>query len=190
VFTTPYLPLSLASVAVSFDDGSLSIPGHIHFVSPSQINVQVPWEFQGHTSVRVKATWSDYYYTNVALVPISPFSPGIFAVTDATGVVVGDANPVKRGQALIVYANGLGAVDRQPPSGEPTPGTQPLANTTTTPTAAIGGTSGQILFSGLAPNYVGLYQVNVLVPTTAPTGPQTLKLSIGGQDVSVNIVVQ
>jgi uncharacterized protein (TIGR03437 family) len=42
----------------------------------------------------------------------------------------------------------------------------------------------------LAPGFVGLYQVNVLVPTGAPTGAQTLKLSVGGADVSVNLTVQ
>ena len=46
---------ALASAAVSFDaDGGLSVPGRIHFVSPGQINVQVPWELQGKGSVRIK----------------------------------------------------------------------------------------------------------------------------------------
>jgi uncharacterized protein (TIGR03437 family) len=35
-----------------------------------------------------------------------------------------------------------------------------------------------------------LYQVNVSIPTDAPTGTQTLKLSIGGQDTTVSLVVQ
>ena len=34
----------------------MSLPGHIHFVSPGQINVQIPWEFQGQTSVGMKVT--------------------------------------------------------------------------------------------------------------------------------------
>ena len=46
------------------------------------------------------------------------------------------------------------------------------------------------VFSGLTPGFVGLYQVNVAVPSDAPTGTQPLKLSIGGQDVTVNVVVQ
>jgi hypothetical protein len=50
VFSTDYLPVSLSAVSVSFDGGGLSLPGHLYFVSPGQINVQVPWEFQGQTS--------------------------------------------------------------------------------------------------------------------------------------------
>jgi uncharacterized protein (TIGR03437 family) len=45
-------------------------------------------------------------------------------------------------------------------------------------------------FSGLTPGIVALYQVNVAIPADAPTGPQPLKLSIGGQDATVNVVVQ
>src|SRR5262249_41754751 len=37
--STTYLPVSLASTAVSFDGGGKSVPGHLHFVSPGQINV-------------------------------------------------------------------------------------------------------------------------------------------------------
>jgi len=47
-----------------------------------------------------------------------------------------------------------------------------------------------LIFSGMTPGIVGLYQVNVSVPSDAPTGTQPLKLSIGGQDVTVNLLVQ
>ena len=52
------LPVALSDASVSFDGGGLSLPGHIHFVSPGQINVQIPWEFQGQTSVAMKVTVS------------------------------------------------------------------------------------------------------------------------------------
>jgi uncharacterized protein (TIGR03437 family) len=42
----------------------------------------------------------------------------------------------------------------------------------------------------LTPAIVALYQVNVTVPADAPIGTQPLKLSIGGQDTTVNLVVQ
>jgi uncharacterized protein (TIGR03437 family) len=45
-------------------------------------------------------------------------------------------------------------------------------------------------FSGLAPGWVGLYQMNVVVPPGAPTGAQQLKISIGGIDLLVNLPVQ
>jgi minor extracellular serine protease Vpr len=190
VASTPALPLSLASVAVSFDGGGLSLPGHLHFVSPSQINVQIPWEFQGQSSVKMKVTVSDFLYSNVYTVPLAAYSPGVFATADQIGGVVSQGNPAKRGQVISIYANGLGDVDLKPASGDPTPSTLPLANTKVTPVVTIGGVAAPVQFSGLAPGFVGLYQVNVLVPANAPTGTQPLKISIGGIEASVNLPVQ
>jgi uncharacterized protein (TIGR03437 family) len=47
-----------------------------------------------------------------------------------------------------------------------------------------------VLFNGLTPGSVALYQVNAAVPSGAPTGTQALTLSIGGQSATVNVVVQ
>ena len=64
-----------------------------------------------------------------------------------------------------------------------------LANTTASPTVTIGSATGQVSFSGLTPGSIGLYQVNVSVPTNANTGSQTLTLSIGSQSTTVTIPV-
>ena len=191
VFATPYLPLSVASVSVSFDAANGSWPGRIHFVSPGQVNVFVPWELQGQTSAQMKVIWTfdTNYWTGLVTVPVSSYSPGIFAVTDAAGARIDAGNPAKRGGSIVIYANGLGAVDPQPATGDPTPSTTPLANTKTNPTVTIGSTAGQVLFSGLTPGLVGLYQVNVSIPAGASAGSQTLTLSIGGQSVTLSIPV-
>jgi uncharacterized protein (TIGR03437 family) len=187
--TTTSLPVSLGQVAVSFDGGGKSLPGHLHFISPGQVNVQVPWEFQGQTSVAMKVTLYDYLWGNTYNVPLTTYSPGIFAVTNAAGAAITSANPAKRGDVIVIYANGLGPVDTPQVSGEPASTTK-LVGTQAGPVVTIGGTGSTVQFSGLAPGFVGLYQVNVLVPAGAPTGAQTLKLSIGGADVSVNLTVQ
>jgi uncharacterized protein (TIGR03437 family) len=44
----------------------------------------------------------------------------------------------------------------------------------------IGGQQAQVLFSGLAPTFPGLYQLNVTVPAGL-TGNQNVTVSIGGQ---------
>jgi minor extracellular serine protease Vpr len=191
VFATPYLPLSLASVSVSFDAANGTFPGRIHFVSPGQVNVFVPWELQGQTSVKIKVIWTfdTNYWTGLVTVPVAPVSPGVFAITDANGKVINSGNPAQRGGSIVIYANGLGALDRQPPTGEATPATTPLANTTASPTVTIGSASGQVIFSGLTPGSIGLYQVNVSIPTNAPTGSQTLTLTIGGQSMTLTVPV-
>ena len=180
VYSTLFLPTSLASVSVSFDDGSVSMPGHLHFVSPSQVNVQIPWEFQGHTSVKMKVAMS-YLFSNVYTLNLAQYSPGLFAnsgnaavVDSNTSSVVTTANPAHRGDIIELFVNGLGPVSNTPPSGEPA-SAQPLSYSSVPPTVTIGGVAAQVIFSGLAPLYVGLYQVNAVVPSNAPTGNQDRK---------------
>ena len=50
----------------------------------------------------------------------------------------------------------------------------------------IGGVPAVIEYSGLAPGYLGLYQVNAQIPMDAPTGEQPLSLTING--VRSNVV--
>jgi len=187
--TTPSLPVSLGQVSVSFDGGGKSLPGHLHFISPGQVNVQIPWEYQGQSSVAMKVTLYGYQSSTPYTVPLTTYSPGIFAVTNAAGAAITAANPAKGGDVIVIYANGLGPVDTPQTSGDPASTTK-LVGTLAGPTVTIGGTGATVQFSGLAPGFVGLYQVNVQVPAGVPTGTQTLKLSIGGADVSVNLNVQ
>ena len=190
VETTVPLPVSLGQVSVSFDGGGLSLPGRFHFISPSQINVQIPWEFAGQSSVKMKVTLYGYLWGAVYDVPLSTYSPGIFAVTDgANNQVINAGNPAKRGGSIVIYANGLGPVSVPQTSGGAASSTQ-LVGVSTPPTVTIGGAQGGVIFGGLTPGSVALYQVNVSIPTNAPTGTQPLKLSVGGQDVTVSVAVQ
>lgn len=192
VFSTPYLPLSLAGVSVSFDVPArkLSLPGRISYVSDGQINLQVPWELQGLNSAIMKVSIGE---SSSALwdVPLNDYSPAFFeypeaasgrmlaAGLDEDNRLIGTGNAVRRGRIAQLYANGLGPVDNPPPSGEPSP-VSPLARTRTMPTVTIGGREAQVSFSGLAPYFVGLYQVNVTVPAEAPAGIQPIVISSNG----------
>jgi uncharacterized protein (TIGR03437 family) len=81
---------------------------------------------------------------------------------------VDSANPVAAGSYVLIYCTGLGAVGNQPATGSPAP-SGPLA-WSATPTVTIGGLAANVQFSGLAPGYVGLYQVNAQVPAGSATG--------------------
>jgi uncharacterized protein (TIGR03437 family) len=139
-----------------------------------------------------------YLYSNVYTLKLAQYSPGIFAnsgnaaVVDAnTASVVTAANPARRGDTLELYLNGLGPVGITPPSGEPTPATLPLSYTGVPPTVTIGGVNAPVTFSGLAPGFVGLYQVNAMVASNTPTGNQPLVVSIGGvASPAANLPVQ
>jgi minor extracellular serine protease Vpr len=191
-FSTPYLPLSLSGVSVSFDDTSrgISVPGRLHFVRDNQVNVQIPWELAGSTSVQVKVSLGDSQ-TALVRVPLQRVSPGFFeyqdgsnrvaAARDEANAIVGSGNPVQRGRVVQFFVNGLGGVTEPQASGEAAP-TDRLVRTTSTPTVTIGGQNAPVQFSGLAPGNAGLYQVNVVVPQNIGTGLQPVTLSIEGVD--------
>jgi uncharacterized protein (TIGR03437 family) len=185
---TARLPLAIDSVNVSFDvpSAGISVPGHLIFVSPSQVNVQIPWELEGQTAAQVKVT-IDYTYGNVVTLPLSTYAPaffetstGVVSALDADSNVISSTNPAFRGQTIALYANGVGPVTNTPASGDPASSTV-LSSTTQTPTVTIGGVAAPVVFSGLAPGFAGVYQINVTVPTSIGTGVQPIVLAIGGQ---------
>ena len=186
-YTTPFLPIALNNVTVSFDNPDVSVPGHIVFVSPGQVNVQVPWELAGQPAVQIKVSAGDssgVLYTT----PVASYAPALFELSSQTHAaaaldegnnVITDANPVARGRIVQLFANGLGPVTNQPASGDPAP-SGPLARTTGTPVVKIGGLDAAVQFSGMTPGNAGLYQINAVVPQTSTTGAQPVTISIGG----------
>jgi len=184
--TTAILPLSLDYDNVSFDvpSAGISVPGHLSFISPGQINLQIPWELQGQSSVQVKVI-SDLF-SNVVTVPLAAYTPGFFqgngivaAINATQGNIVTANTPVHAGDVIELFANGLGPVSNQPASGSPAP-SNPLAQTTTLPTVTIGGQPAKVSFSGLAPGFPALYQVNITVPSGVAAGTPAITIAIGG----------
>lgn len=190
--TTSYLPVSLGGVSVSFDvpSANISLPGRLFYVSPNQVNVQVPWGLQGQSSVMVKVSVGDIsgaLYTPA----ISAVSPAVYeytepstnerlaAAVDLSSKLIGSNNAVRHGETIQVFANGLGPVNNQPADGDPAPET-PLATTQMAPTVTIGGRPATVDYSGLAPGFPSLYQLNVVVPQDAPPGIQPLVITVNG----------
>ena len=183
------LPLGIGGVAFSFDipSAGVSLPAHFHYVSPTQINLQVPWELANYSSATVKVivnfTYSAEYTLNLAT-----YAPGFFSY-QSNGQLVAAAldlgynqvtasHPVARGTTVQLYLNGLGPVNNQPADGWAA--TDASSTTLATPSIAIGGQPATVSFSGLAPGYVDLYQVNAVVPAGIGTGAQPVTCSIGG----------
>lgn len=194
-------PLSLANVSVSFDapDGSRSVPARLAFVSPTQVNLVIPYELQGLSSVRMKVSL-DRYSTRVIDLPLSAASPAAFeyseggtlfaAALDTQFRLIGPANAARRGQVVQIYANGLGAVNQTVGSGEVAPANPP-AVVTDTPTVTIAGRTAAVQFAGLSPGSVALYQINVLVPEDTPTGVQPVVITVGGRQAkTVSLPIQ
>ena len=190
------LPTTLAQS--SFTIGTQVMP--LYAATPGQVNVQIPWEVAGQTQTSIAATVNGVS-SNAAITPLVPFAPGIFttnmvgtgqgAILNAgTGQFAQSGTPAIRGGFISIFCTGLGAVSNQPVTGSAAL-LAPLSLTSATPAVNIGGVAATVGFSGLAPGFVGLYQVNAQVPTSISAGTVTVVLSIGNvSSNSVTIVVQ
>ena len=107
--------------------------------------------------------------TPAATFNVLPAAPAIFlAVPAGSGVIT-------------AYVTGLGAVSPAVPTGSPAP-LDVLSYAQATVTATLGGVPATVQFAGLAPGFIGLGQVNILIPQDAPKGDAVpLVLEINGQ---------
>jgi uncharacterized protein (TIGR03437 family) len=140
----------------------------------------------------MKVAISGVAFTNVLTVPVSNYTPaflmynsGSIFVADArdnnTGALIGPSNPATAGEVLQLYCNGLGPVSNQPASGDPAPGSPNLAQTSSKVTVSIGGVNAPVIFSGLTPPFVGLYLVDVTVPSGLTSGNQPITVTVNGK---------
>ena len=168
-------------------------PGQINFQVPSGANIG-----QNTISVRLADTGELLAGGTLLVAANSPGfftlsqdAKGQAAARNQDGITVhGPSNPAPRGSVIFLcgsvislYGTGQGQVSPAVANGTGAPASPP-ATTVAVPTSdpgtclnqqpsvcvAIGDTWGNIQFSGLAPNYVGLWQLNVQIPMNAPTG--------------------
>jgi uncharacterized protein (TIGR03437 family) len=174
-------------------------PVHIMYVSPTQVNAQMPAQAVGNVAITMHTPGG---VSNTFFLTVLPGAPAVFhsatsgdltniptVVRFSNGLVVTSTNPVHRGDILTIYLTGLGAVNPPVADGVPAP-SNPLSTTVVTPSVAIGGSDCPVLFSGLVPGYVGLYVINIRVPTSTPQGLSVpLTISQGGFSYSQNVRV-
>lgn len=172
--STP-LPRSLLGTGVTVN----GVAAPLFFVSPGQINIQVPFATSGASAnIIVNRGGSN---SNTVAVPVAPSSPGFFTqnvtgigpgiITHADFSLVTPQSPAAPGETVIMFLTGLGALN--PPVADGAPGPSNPLSQTTDPNILVsfGGESGTILFSGAAPFFVGLYQMNVTIPNVVTVGP-------------------
>jgi uncharacterized protein (TIGR03437 family) len=159
-----------------------NIPAPLLYVSPTQINAQVPFGIAtGARAVRVITAAGSVSSTDeTRLLQVSAVAPSIFVAVKASDFsLITPANPVNPGDALAVFATGLGAGSPAVATGQ-LPPVVPLSDTIARPSATIGDINATVLASVLAPGLAGVNQVNVVVPPGAPSGSQQLQLSVDG----------
>ncbi|MBY0508490.1 MAG: hypothetical protein K2X03_31555 [Bryobacteraceae bacterium] len=161
-------------------------PVPVYAVSPTQISFLIPFAASGPSvsiAVRNGAT------TSAAVdVPLAPTSPGIFTL-DQSGLgagailkpdfrVVNATNPARRGETVLVFLTGLGAVSPAIGDGQAA-SSSVLSRVTGLVNVYIGGKRATVSFAGAAPGLAGLYQLNVVVPADAPLGTAAFAIETG-----------
>jgi len=154
---------SLGNVSVTFN--GISAP--LLFVSTGQVNAQLPWDVLSSGTVgtaNLVVTSNGKPSTSVG-VPVGPFSPGIFS----------------SGTQAIAYGNSDGLIAA---AAGAIPGltTHPAKiNDPTTLVILVGNVAAQVFFSGMSPQFVGVYQLNIVIAPGTPTGDKIpLQISMGG----------
>ena len=189
------LPFELGGARVLVDGWEAPL----FFVSPGQINFQVPFEADSPGEVGVVVT------RNGEESPPEPasmaeFAPAVFINPNTSepiiqrhpdGALITAANPAKPGDVLIIFMTGIGGVSNPPATGAAAVAS-PLAQARVTPVVTVGSEGTQVFFAGLAPFFVGLGQVNIQLPESLVTTGATMPLVIdfeGSRNPPVNLPV-
>jgi uncharacterized protein (TIGR03437 family) len=177
------LPTAFQKVAVMVNGSPAPLFAVDNVNGQQQINFQVPFEVS-RTTVNI-AVVNNTSTGPTAAVPVLAAHPGIFnytagglvfgAILHANFQLVDTADPAVAGETVLIYCTGLGAVSLPPADGAAGNGQATRAQ----PIVTIGGTNAAVSFSGLAPDFVGLYQVNAQIPAGLTSGNQSVTIAMG-----------
>lgn len=204
VFGTQLSPVNMISselpLPTALANSCLSVNGQpvpILFVSPDQINAQIPFQAIGDVTLILRTPGGQSNNFNLVIEPNAPsvFLSGVAGPDDNIPTVVRNddnelvtpSHPIHRksNAALVIYLTGLGPTVPAVGTGLPAP-SNPLAISLLQPTVTLGGVDLPLLFSGLAPGLVGVDQINVSVPFDVPEG-MSVPLVITQGSVSTSI---
>lgn len=165
------------------------VPAPLTFVSAGQINAVVPYsaaalpvaqlavERDGALSEAVTVLTSA---TAPALFTLSGSGVGPAAALNQDSTINAAANPVKRGEVIVLFGTGEGALDPEQADGAVS--APPLPSPAAEITVRIGNANAEVLYAGPAPGLVsGVLQINARVPASVLGGPETPVSFTAGQ---------
>ncbi len=194
-FSNNIAPTALENVSVTVGGQR----AFVNYVSPTQINVQVPSTISIGVTLPVVVTYksqaSQPAYIDAKLLSGGLLAPAsykiggkqfVYAVHAVGNAAVNAASPAKPGETLIYYGIGFGPL---------TPFSIPIAGQIVQTVGTlgyktewtIGGAAASVLFQGLIPGLVGVYQFNVVVPPDAQSGDLSLELTQNGDTVKQSL---
>jgi uncharacterized protein (TIGR03437 family) len=184
---TSGLPLvtTFLNVSVMVNDKAVPLFAVDDVKGQEQINFQVPWEVASGPTAKI-AVMNNGTTSATVSVPVLAAQPGIInynAPGGNFGVILHDnfqladsAHRAVPGETVLIYCTGLGAVSSAPADGAAATGQSTVVMAKVT----MGGVHAAVSFSGLAPGFVGLYQVNAMVPAGLASGNQPVVITVGG----------
>ena len=189
---------SAGSLTTNLGNTQVLIGGHLvplYYVSPTQINAQVPFELTAGNQYQVIVVANNVPTATPATVQLTPAVPGVASFTTsvsglfsqgeiiaqhvADNSLVTEASPAVPGESVVFYLAGLGATDNPVPTGQPAPDS-PLSRVLVPLTLTLDGKPLPTEFVGLTPTAVGLYQVDFQVPMGTPAGLLKLVVAQAG----------
>lgn len=201
--TTIPLPTELNGVKVQVIDQGRSAWAALFFISAEQINAQLPFGLSGGV-VQVRV-WRGQNSSIPAALTVAQEAPRLFTrdtsgqgeailVHSADWSLVTEQNPAVPGEYVILFLTGLGGVTPAAATGAAggdNAGYGPVNYCLVGVTATVGGEDAPVVFAGLAPQFVGLYQMNLQMPTGLGEGEQTIVVRAGAatSQASVHLFV-
>ncbi|MBN8733207.1 MAG: hypothetical protein J0L64_21905 [Acidobacteria bacterium] len=193
------LPTTLEGVTVEAVSGFTVTPLPLYFVSPGQINAQLPYTIAG-TSLPLRVRTAGGTSASQTIT-ISPRAPRLFTRTmdgkgeaillhAATYRLVTESEPAAPGEYLILYLTGLGEVSPAIQPGRPGGDGGALGalnRVTATVTATISGQNAPVVFAGLAPGFVGVYQLNIQAPPGLAAGKPWISVLVSSVSSQGNV---
>ena len=178
------LPLATNLGGTSVIVGGLQAP--LLFVSPGQVNAQIPFELPPGHSYQVIVNNNGALSTPESI-QLTPVTPGIASLPSGYAIAqhaadtsaITDASPAKPGEYIVIYLAGMGPTDVPVASGTAAP-SNILAQTVNPPSIALNAEPVSFPFSGMTPGFVGLYQIDLQVPVDAPDGDLPLVVNQPG----------
>ncbi len=152
------------------------VPAPLYYVSPGQLNVQIPYETQpGSATLEVDTP----YQIATTQFQVAKTAPGIFVFGDGS---INPNNSGGRGQVYIMFITGDGQVTPSVKTGSTPSTTNAIPKPVAAVTLSIGGVDATfgILFIGVPSWSVGVTQINFTVPVSVAIGTQQVIVTVGG----------
>ena len=171
------LPYHLAGVQVFVSGFAAPLFSIADVNGEDQISLQVPYEAPtGPNAAEIQvidqgAVVADFFTDSFTEDPGIFVYSGNYAIAEASDYsLIGPNNPAIAGEPLVLYVTGLGPLNMNLTDGFGAPTSPPFAETIDPFQVIVNGEDCNVFFSGLAPGFVGLYQINFYVPQDAARG--------------------